>query len=456
MNKLGIVVFGVTSNLAQLKLLPALFELWRRGNIDKNVSIIGLSHRERSEEEMKNIFRESLKNRKLVFDEDLFENFWQCFTFFSGNLDEKKIYEKTAKELLKENIENVIFYLAVHPNLYEGIFENLKKCSLNKNTKGFVKVMIEKPIGSDFVSAKKLNDLMSKYFLESQIFRIDHYLIKETIQNILMFRFHNKIFEALWNKNMIDHIQVTAAEDFGVEMRNAYYDSVGALKDMGQSHVLQMIALILMKKPVCFDNKEITAERMSVFNNLVPCPETLVLGQYENYSKEKLSTDTFFAFKTELNIKEFKGVPIYVRSGKKLKSTATEISVVFKNEADRDPNVLIFRIQPNEGIVLEMAVKKPGLEMKSEKATMQFCYHQLGKLSEAYEKLLVDAINGEQTYFNDAVEVEAQWKFIDALNAKKSKISIYNPGTWGPKEADELIERDGRKWLEPSLALCRI
>jgi glucose-6-phosphate 1-dehydrogenase len=211
-----------------------------------------------------------------------------------------------------------------------------------------------------------------------------------------------------------------------------------------------------MKKPNRFDNKEITAERMAVFNNLIPHSETLVLGQYENYSQDKPVTDTFFAFKTELNSEEFKGVPIYVRSGKKLRQTVTEISIIFKNEADKDPNVLIFRIQPNEGIVLEMAVKKPGLEMKCEKGSMQFCYHQLGKLSEAYEKLLMDAINGEQTYFNDAVEVESQWKFIDALLAKNAKINIYSKGSWGPKEASELIEKDGRKWLEPSLALCRI
>jgi glucose-6-phosphate 1-dehydrogenase len=455
-DNLGIVIFGITSNLSQLKLIPALFELWRHGNINREVSIVGLSLRERSLEEMEKLFRDSLNTKKVIFEENLFEDFWRHFIFLSGNLSEKEIYEKLHKQLLNKKINNVIFYLAVHPNLYEGIFENLKAEKLNKNAKGFVKVMIEKPIGNDYVSAKKLNDLMSRYFSEEQIFRIDHYLAKETIQNILTFRFHNKIFEPLWNKEMIDHIQVTVAEDFGVEMRNAYYDSVGALKDVGQNHVLQMLALTLMKKPNRFDNKEITAERMAVFNNLIPHSETLVLGQYENYSQDKPVTDTFFAFKTELNSEEFKGVPIYVRSGKKLRQTVTEISIIFKNEADKDPNVLIFRIQPNEGIVLEMAVKKPGLEMKCEKGSMQFCYHQLGKLSEAYEKLLMDAINGEQTYFNDAVEVESQWKFIDALLAKNAKINIYSKGSWGPKEASELIEKDGRKWLEPSLALCRI
>lgn len=456
MNKLGIVIFGITSNLAQLKLIPALFELWKENKIDQNLTIFGLSFRERSTEEMKKMFKDSLDSKKTVYDMEIFEKFWKNFVFLSGDLGQEKIYEEINKEMLTEKISNVIFYLAVHPNLYSGIFENLKAKGMNVSNKGMVKVMIEKPMGSDYKSAKELNDLVGKYFSEEQIFRIDHYLAKETIQNILAFRFENEIFKPIWNHKMIDHIQITAAEDFGVEMRNAYYDSVGALRDVGQNHILQMMALILMKEPKIMNNKEVTAERMAVFDNLIPYQKSLILGQYKNYSQEKLSTNTFFAFKTELNSDDFKGVPIYVRAGKRLKKTVTEISVIFKNKNGNIPNVLIFRIQPNEGIVLEMAVKKPGLEMKCEKGRMQFCYHQLGKLSEAYEKLLMDAINGEQMFFTDAVEVESQWKFIDALKADKAKLHIYNHGEWGPKEADELIKKDGREWLEASDGLCQI
>lgn len=456
MNKLGIVIFGITSNLSQLKLIPALFELWRQKKIDQKLVILALSHHERGETEMKKIFRDSLNSKKIVFEEDIFEKFWKKFVFLSGNLDDRKVYEELHKNLKNRKIENTIFYLAVHSNLYEGIFENLQAEKLNKSVSGFVKVMIEKPMGSDFESAKKLNNLVGKYFLEEQIFRIDHYLAKETIQNILAFRFENEIFKAIWNKEMIDHIQITAAEDFGVEMRSVYYDSVGALRDVGQNHLLQMLALVLMKEPKLMNNKELTSQRLAVFDKLVPQPESLVLGQYENYSQEKSLTNTFFAFKTELNSPEFKGVPIYVRFGKKLKKTVTEISVVFKNNEKNIKNILIFRIQPNEGIVLEMAVKKPGLEMRCEKGRMQFCYHQLGKLSEAYEKLLIDAINGEQMFFNDAVEVESQWKFIDSLAADKVKLEKYSAGSWGPKKSQDLIEKDGRKWLEASDGLCQL
>lgn len=456
MNKLGIVIFGITSNLAQLKLIPALFELWKENRIDQNLTILALSFRERSTEEMKKMFKDSLDNKKIIYDTKTFESFWKNFVFLSGDLGQEKIYEEIGKELFVRKINNVIFYLAVHPNLYSGIFENLKTKGMNRSAQGTVKVMIEKPMGSDYKSAKELNILIEKYFLEEQIFRIDHYLAKETIQNILAFRFENEVFKPVWNNKMIDHIQITAAEDFGVEMRNAYYDSVGALRDVGQNHILQMIALILMKEPKIMNNKEVTAERMAVFDNLIPYQKSLVLGQYKNYSRENLLTNTFFAFKTELNSEDFKGVPIYVRAGKKLKKTVTEISIIFKNKDGNNPNVLIFRIQPNEGIVLEMAVKKPGLEMKCEKGRMQFCYHQLGKLSEAYEKLLMDAINGEQMFFNDAVEVESQWKFIDALEADKTKLYIYDHGEWGPKEADDLIKNDGREWLESSDGLCQI
>jgi glucose-6-phosphate 1-dehydrogenase len=195
---------------------------------------------------------------------------------------------------------------------------------------------------------------------------------------------------------------------------------------------------------------------MEVFKNLLPNPKSLILGQYENYSKENIDTNTFFAFKTKLNKGKFKDVPIYVRGGKKLFKTVAEISVVFKRRGIDQANVLTFRIQPNEGIVLEMAVKKPGLDIKCERGTMQFCYHQIGKLNDAYVRLLMDAIVGEQTYFNDAVEVEAEWKFIDALQAFDKKVIPYSAGTWGPKEADDLIKNDGREWLEPSEELCRI
>ena len=455
MSDLNIVIFGVTGNLAEIKLIPALFELWSKEKISRDVNIFGLSQRERTQDEIWAFISKAITSKYSEVDKKLIEEFFKRFVFLSGNLSEEIVY-KELRDKLFNNHGNTIFYLATHPTLYQGIFKNLDMVGLNKNSNGWVKIMIEKPIGSDYESARKLNLLLRKYYKENEIFRIDHYLAKDTIQNILAFRFHNEVFESAWSREKIDHIQITIAESFGVELRNAYYDSVGALKDVGQNHALQMLVFTLMDRPKEFDNKGITSKRMGVLKNLVPDADSLVLGQYKNYSNENIDTNTFFAFKTTLSKGKFKNVPIYVRGGKKLTKTVAEISVVFKSRFGEQTNVLVFRIQPNEGIVFQMAVKKPGLEMKCEKGTMQFCYHQIGKLNDAYIRLLMDAITGEQTYFNDAVEIESQWKFIDGLRASEKKVIPYLPGSWGPREADELINNDGRSWIEPSEEICRI
>lgn len=455
MSKLNLVIFGVTGNLAEIKLIPALYELWKDKQIPETTHIFGLSHRSRTLEELRELFNRSLRLRNDKSDENLKERFWKRFEFLSGDLSNNFVY-KNLKNKLDKNTGNIIFYLATHPVLYQDICKNLDKERLNINRNGWVKIMVEKPIGNDLKSAEKLNKLFKNYYSEEQIFRIDHYLAKDTIQNILAFRFHNEVFESVWNREKIDHIQITAAESFGAELRSAYYDSVGALKDIGQNHVLQMLAFTVMERPKTFSNKEITAKRMEVFKNLVAEPENLVLGQYDKYSSNKIKVDTFFAFKTKLKKGKFKDVPIYIRGGKKLVKTVAEISVIFKKNGNEQANVLTFRIQPNEGIVLEMAVKKPGFDLKCETGTMQFCYHQIGKLKDAYVRLLMDAIMGEQTYFNDAVEIEAEWRFVDALRAEDKKIFSYPVGSWGPKEADELIQNDGRNWLEPSEELCKI
>ena len=449
------VIFGISSNLAEVKLIPALFELWKNKQIPENTEFFGLSHRSRSDEEMFDFIKKSLQSKYGEIDDSLIKKFWKNFHFLAGDLNDNLVYKNLAENLSKSK-GNTIFYLATHPVLYQAILQNLDKERLNVNDEGFIKIMIEKPIGSDLESAKELNKLFRKYFSEEQIFRIDHYLAKDTIQNILSFRFHNEVFESVWNRDKIDHIQITAAESFGAELRNAYYDSVGALKDVGQNHVLQMLAFILMDRPKKFDNKNITEKRMGVFRNLVPEPKSLIFGQYEGYSQKAMGTDTFFAFKTTLKKGKFKGVPLYIRGGKKLAMTVAEISVIFKRGNSDPANILTFRIQPNEGIVFEMAVKKPGLEMNCERGTMQFCYRQIGKLNDAYVRLLMDAILGEQTYFNDAVEIEAEWKFVDGLKAGEHKILPYSAGGWGPKEADNLIKKDGREWLKPSEELCRI
>jgi glucose-6-phosphate 1-dehydrogenase len=272
---------------------------------------------------------------------------------------------------------------------------------------------------------------------------------------LLTFRSHNLAVEAMMNSGGIDHVQITAAEDFGVEMRKNYYDAVGALKDVGQNHVLQLLAFSLMDKPAEFGQEEILEVRKRTFNTLKPIPESLVLGQYEGYGGG--NTNTFFAFKTELSAGPMAGVPIYIRGGKKLPKTVAEVSIVFKNAAENAPNVLIFRIQPNEGIVFAVTMKKPGFGMVNHQTMMQYCYRSTNeKLVEAHERLIVDAIRGERTFFNGAEEIESQWKFIDGLRSEKITPIKYKEGSWGPKEAMEMIEKDGRSWLLPSDDICRI
>lgn len=474
MDSFALVIFGITSNLAQIKLIPALYDMEEKGLLPEGMTIVGIARKEMSDEQFQNYIHTTLHleniHHKHEIKEAVFRKLCQRFKYLSGQIQSQPLYEKLAK-FLKHN--NRIFYLATYPELYREVFENLKTNGLNKQNGGWVRLMIEKPIGHDLPSAKTLNDLLKKYFTEDQIYRLDHYLGKETLQNILTFRFANDIFEPLINKDFIDHIQITATENFGIGKRGGYYDQVGALKDVGQNHQLQMVAFSTMDAPSEFSNEAITKERLKILKNLVPMPEKVVYGQYEGYKEEASvspdsNTDTFYALKTYVNNERFKDVPIYIRAGKKLKQTVTEISIVFKNPVNKllgkldcgdEPNVLIYRIQPNEGIVLKILTKVPGHEIKLKPEYMQYCYRidpHNHYIPDPYERLLVDTIRGDQTFFNDAEEVEAQWAFIDPLIAKRGEPSIYKVGSWGPQEADKLLTDDGRCWLEPSMDFCRI
>ena len=468
MDSFALIIFGITGNLAQIKLIPALYDIAEKGLLPENSTIIGTARKPMKKQDFEKYFHSVLhsenKHHKHAIKDEIFLKLCKNLHYLDGNLDDPAFYiklKKTLKELEKKGrkCQNRIFYLATYPDLYETIFKNLKKSGLSKQTKGWTRLIIEKPIGFDLVSARKLNKVLTKYFSEDQIYRLDHYLGKETLLNVLTFRFSNGIFEPLINKKYVDHIQITSSEDFGIGARGGYYDSVGALKDVGQNHLLQMIALSAMDEPKSLSNEEITCERIKILKNLMPFPEKVVLGQYRGYTKEpnvdpNSIKDTYFAFKTEIKNARFAGVPIYIRGGKNLKTWVTEISIIFKTG-----NVLIYRIQPNEGIVLKIKTKKPGHEKALEDQYMQFCYKADPHghyLVDPYERLLFDAISGDQTNFNDAKEVEAEWEFIDALEKKLPKIIEYKIGSWGPKEADRLIEADGRSWLEPSMEFCRI
>ena len=474
MDSFVLVIFGITSNLAQIKLIPALYDMEEKGRLPTDMTIIGIARKEMSDEDLKSYVHSVLHleniHHKHEIKEQVFKKLCKRLKYLSGQIQDQKLYGKLKKNLKHDNR---IYYLATYPELYHQVFENLQKSGLSKQSKGWVRLMIEKPIGHDLPSAKALNKLLLKYFTEDQIFRLDHYLGKETLQNILTFRFANDIFEPLINKDSIDHIQITASEDFGIGRRGGYYDQVGALKDVGQNHQLQMLAFTTMNAPNKFSNEAVTKERLKILQNLKPLPQSIVYGQYEGYQEEEnvaenSTTDTFYALKTYINNDRFKDVPIYIRAGKNLKQTVTEISIVFKNPLNRllgtldcgdEPNVLIYRIQPNEGIVLKILTKVLGHEIKLQPEYMQYCYRidpHTHYIPDPYERLLVDTIRGDQTFFNDAEEVEAQWAFIDPLIAKRGKPAIYRKGSWGPKEADKLLEKDGRCWLEPSMEFCRI
>lgn len=479
----ALIIFGITGNLAQIKLLPALYDLAEKNLLPKDMTIIGVGRKKLTEEEFKEYIHKSIHSlnhhHKHDINGEVAGNLLNHFHYLSGHFEDSgETADNTylrLKELLKshgKNCQNHIYYLATYPDLYENIFHSLEHFGLSRNETGWVRLMIEKPLGHNLKSAQELDKLLHQFFSEDQIYRLDHYLGKETLQNILMFRFGNGIFEPLISYEHLDHIQVTAAEDIGVGKRGGYYDHVGALKDVGQNHELQLIAAACMDAPSEFSNAAITMERIKILQNLVANPQKLIYGQYKGYTSEEnidpnSQTETFFALKTEINNQRFKGVPIYVRAGKKLPKYVTEINLIFKNPVNRlfthlemgdNPNVLTYRVFPDEGIGLQIVTKNPTHEWQLDKSNMQFCYKTTtgNELPDPYEKLLYDAMRGDQTFFNDAQEVEAEWAFTDALLAQKPEPISYDPGTWGPKSADELIEADGRKWIVPSEEFCKI
>ncbi len=475
MDSFTLVIFGLTSNLAQIKLIPTLYDLVAGRYLPANFHIVGLGRTAMDQSAFHKFISATLraKNRHHThpIDEKIERELLSHLSYVSADLTSPTTYTNLRKMLHSIGNPNHLFYLATFPSLYPQIFRELNDGDLTNST-GWTRILIEKPIGTDQASAKQLNDLLTRYFAEDQIFRLDHYLGKETLQNILTFRFGNGILEPLIRAAHIDHIQVTASEDFGIGGRGGYYDENGAIKDVAQNHVLQMIALSTMEAPASYSNAEITASRVSALRHLRPEPKTLVTGQYDGYLKEPhvkpgSVTETFFAFRTHLDTPRFRGIPIYVRGGKYLARTATEVAIVFKTPVSRlfshlesglDPNILVYRIQPNEGVVLRILTKKPGHELKLEESFMQFCYPRTTDLPDAYERLIMDAVRGDQTFFNDADEVEAQWSFTDPLvrAAQSTQPIKYPRGSWGPREADELLTKDGHSWFEPSTAFCAI
>lgn len=473
MDKFSFFLFGVTGNLTQIKVIPAIYDLFEKKRIPEDTPIIGLARKGMTTEEFRTYVHDILllpnRHHQHPIDEKVWQTMAKNLSYIQGDFSDEQVYEQIQSVVHTFSPANVVYYLATYPQLYQTIFEQLKKKGLTDQQDGWKRLMIEKPIGIDLPSSQNLNYLINEYFEEAQVYRLDHYLGKITLQNILTFRFGNGFLEPLFSKEHVDHIQITSTEDYGIGRRGQYFDSVGMLKDVGQNHSLQMLTLATMDAPSEFSNEAVTKERVKILQQLVPEPDHIVFGQYQGYTGEEFvlpnsQADTFFALRTHLTAPRWKNVPIYIRAGKMLKQTFTEVSIVFKTPKNRlfkhlegglEPNVLTFRIQPNDGIVLQFLSRKPGPDVLLERQFMQFCYKHTGnEMPDAYENLIADVIEGDQTFFNDAIEVESQWAFTDPLSAVKTRPIPYPQDSWGPTESFELLRRDGREWLEPSLAVC--
>ena len=479
-----IVIFGASGDLAFRKLLPAFYDLFALDQLPEDFKILGVSRTDYSDETYRQALVPALDEHSRLKDERIqaFLEHVYYQTLNTSEPDEYSLLKARLAEFGRQSSQppGILFYLATPPNLFGIIPECLAQQGLNTEQDGYRRLVIEKPIGRDLASSLELDDLLHRHFQEKQIFRIDHYLGKETVQNLLVFRFANGLFEPLWNRNFIDYVEITSAESLGVEARGGYYDQSGAMRDMFQNHLLQVLAMMAMEPPAQLKADAIRDEVAKLLESLKPLTtqsmhEDLVLGQYTDsivrgkalkaYRAEKgvdpsSRTETFVALKLSIQNSRWNGVPFYVRTGKRLPTRVTEAVIHFKQtphpvfSANAPSNKLIIRIQPDEGIVIKFGLKKTGAGFDTEEVSMEFRYADLGKLtiSSAYERLLLDAVNGDATLFARSDAVHACWDFVQAiLDYQQTEHSLfgYAAGTWGPKEAEDLLERDGRAWRFP-------
>jgi glucose-6-phosphate 1-dehydrogenase len=485
-----VVIFGATGDLTHRKLIPALYNLAADGELPPAVAVVGFARREKSDDDFRKELAESTRkfSRQPVRDE-IWKTFAQAVFYNQSEFADESGYKTLAERLDKIDNErgtrgNRLFYLAVAPDQFEPILKHLKAVGLNQAREGsWARIIVEKPFGTDLASARELNRVVSNSFSEEQTYRIDHFLGKETAQNILVLRFANAIFEPLWNTRYLDHIQITAAETLGVEGRAGYYEGAGALRDMVQNHLLQLLCLVTMEPPTDLGAGSIRDEKVKVVRSLRRITgkdiainsvraqyaegaidgKPVVAYRQDEKVNPKSMTETYVALRLFIDNWRFSDVPIYMRVGKRLPKSGTEISIHFKkaplvlfNKESKahDQNVLVIRIQPDEGISLRMQAKMPGTSFRIEPVKMDFHYGtSFGKASpEAYERLLLDAMSGDATLFARRDEVEEAWAFIDPIeqawqaNKDAPPLCFYPAGSWGPDEADDLLARDGRSW----------
>ena len=478
-----LVIFGASGDLTKRKLIPALYELHTRKLLPEHFGVLGVSRTRLSDLDFRKRMKEFLPDQPhYQSDIDAFTEHLFYQPLSTADSSDYPILKSRLKSLGKELSipENYIYYLSTPPNLYEIIPKSLAEVGLNDSSEGFKRLIIEKPFGTDLNSAKALNINLLNYFAEDQLYRIDHYLGKETVQNMLVTRFSNGIFEPVWNRNFIHHIQISAAETLGVEDRGGYYDHSGALRDMVQNHLMQLVGLVAMEPPVVIEANAIRNETLKVFQSLRPIAEEqvasqVIRGQYTNshigksYREESevdpaSKTETFLAMKFFIDNFRWAGVPFYIRTGKKLPARVTEVVIHFKNTPHHlfgDPsntepvnNQLVLRIQPDEGILLKIGMKVPGAGFRVQTINMDFHYNELSDvyLPSAYGRLLLDCMQGDATLYARGDAVEKAWEFVQPiLNAWQNNPEIpvygYPAGTWGPELVDELME-DGM-WRYP-------
>ncbi len=498
-----LVIFGASGDLMRRKLVPALYSLDKKGLLPERFALVGVARRPMGDEAFKSGLQEGL--RQFAADGDaVWNRLGKQVSYFQGNYSDRGSFEGLVALLERVEREqgiggNRLFYLATPPEAYATIAELLGAVGLGGDWKGgYSRIVVEKPFGRDLATARELNARMQRVFREEQIFRIDHYLGKETVQNILVFRLANGIFEPLWNRQYVDHVQISIAEDIGLEGRGLYYEESGALRDMMQNHLLQLLSLVAMEPPASFDTNAVRDEKVKLLHAIRPLEgqalrENVIRGQYvagrvggkavPGYREESgvapdSQTETYMAMKLHIDNWRWAGVPFYVRTGKRLGKRSTEVDVVFRpapHSAFRntgagvlEANHLVLHIQPDEGIGLRFGAKQPGPAIKIQEVDMSFSYGSFqAQRPEAYERLLLEAALGDSTLFTRRDEVEAAWALVTpileawgrtdtpegvaggSVGNRDVPLCPYPAGSWGPAEADALLERDGRQWRKP-------
>jgi glucose-6-phosphate 1-dehydrogenase len=487
-----VVLFGASGDLAKRKVIPAMYDLATHNGLGPRYAILGFARTPMAEDAFRDALADAAESISEVgpIEPKQWDEFASNLYYCPGDYADPAAYAKLAKRLAEldssKNIGgNRLFYLSTPPEVYPDIVEQLGRAGLARpsSPNSWVRIIIEKPFGRDLASAKALNQIVLNVFDEKQVYRIDHYLGKDTVQNLIVLRFGNGIFEPLWNRNYVDHVQITASETLGVERRGGFYETAGALRDMIQSHVLQLTSLVAVEPPASFDATAVRNEKLKVLQSIRPfdlgmVAQAVVRGQYapgklddkpvpgyreEPNVKPASKTETFVAAKLLIDNWRWAGVPFYLRTGKRLAKRATEIMIEFRcaphmvfREKGIEPNRLVLNIQPDEGISVSFSAKRPGTEMSIGNVTMNFSYKEgFGDASRsAYATLLNDCVRGDATLFDRGDSVEAAWSLVDPIldvwtAARSATVPQYPAGSWGPRESDLLLERDGRQWYNP-------